>query len=150
MNGMNLDFKVVKTWLREWEKNSKATRTASQMAAVMLNKMREGSERRLSRLESLMKEVFKEDCVLEELTRRITAYFKSSHGADTAHSVELKRHRQRMTAIMREADAVIREPKEDYSIKAGGLLLEIRNREPPVEEVAGPRREKGGAMKSSN
>ena len=49
-------------------------------------------------------------------------------GADKAQNAELKKHRQRMTAIMKEADAVMKEPKEDHSIKTGGLLLEIRSR----------------------
>lgn len=138
MNGMNLDFRVVKTWLHEWEKNSKATRTASQMAAVMVNKMREESEKRLSRLESLVKDIFKESCVLEELARRFIAHFKSNNGTNKAQNLELKKHRQRMTAIMREADAVMKEPKEDHSVKTGGLLLEIRSEEAPVEEATGP------------
>ena len=138
MNGMNLDFRVVEIWLRDWEKNSKATRTASQMAAVMVNKMREESEKRLSRLEKLMKDIFKENCVLEELTRRFIAHFQSNDGADKVQSAELKKHRQRMTAIMREADAVMKEPKEDHSIKTGGLLLEIRSGEAPVQKATGP------------
>ena len=51
------------------------------MAAVMVNKMREESEKRLSRLENLMKDIFKESCVLEELTRRLIAHFKSNDGS---------------------------------------------------------------------
>ena len=81
------------------------------MAAVMVNKMREEGEKRLSRLENLMKDIFKESCVLEELTRGLIAHFKSNDGADKAQNAELKKHRQRMTAIMKEADAVMKEPK---------------------------------------
>lgn len=138
MNGMNLDFRVVKTWLREWEKNSKISRTASQVAAVMVNKMREESEKRLVKLESLMKDIFKESHALEELTHRFIAHFKSNNGMDRAQNAEMKKHRQRMTAIMREADAVMKEPKEDHSIKTGGLLLEIRSEEAQVQEASGP------------
>ena len=151
MNGMNLDFRVVEIWLRDWEKNSKATRTASQMAAVMVNKMREESEKRLSRLEKLVKDIFKESCVLEELTRRFIARFQSNDGVDTAQNAEMKKHRHRMTAILRAADAVIREPKEDHSIKTGGLLLEIRSEKAPVQDATGPWGErKEGATKRSN
>ena len=151
MNGMNLDFRIVEIWLRDWEKNNKATRTASQIAAVMVNKMREESEMRLSELEKLMKDILKENCVLEELTRRFIARLQSNDGVDKVHSAELKKHRQRMTAIMREADAAMKEPKEDHSIKTGGLLLEIRSGEAPVQKATGPWGErKEGATKRSN
>ena len=144
MNVMNIDFRLVKTWLSEWEKNSKATRSAAQVAAVMVNKMREESEKRLSRIEGLMRDVFKESCVLEELTRRLIAHFKPNDGDGKDRGVELKRHRQRLASIIREADAVMKEAKEDHSIKTGGLLLEIRSEKPQTQEATGSWGERKG------
>jgi hypothetical protein len=138
MSVMNIDFRLVKTWLGEWEKDSQAYRTASQIAAVMLNKMREESETRLSRLERLMKDIFKENHILQQLEQKFISLFKSNHGLDRKVETELKEHRRRMITIMKEADEVLREPRSDRSVKAGGLLLEINCQEPGSDSVQAP------------
>ena len=135
MSVMNLDFRVVKMWLRNWEKNS---RVASQVAAVMLNKMREESEKRLSRLENLMKDIFRESHVLQQVEHQLASLCKSKRGLDRETETELKEHRRRMTTILKEVDEVLKEPKGDHSIKTGGLLLEIRSAEGPVLDATGP------------
>jgi len=146
MNVMNIDFRVVKIWLSQWEKDVRLNRTASQVAAVMLNKMREESERRLSRVERLSKEILKEGCALQGLVLRLMARSKSNRGMDKTEGEQLRTHRRRMAQMMKEVEAIMKEPRRDYSIKTGGLLLEIVGQDLPLEVATGPWGERRGEV----
>ena len=100
-------------------------KTASQIAAVMLNRMLSESEKRLLGLESLMKDTIKEGHLLQELEHLLISRLKSRRGLDKGLEAELREHRRRMSTILKESDALMKNPREDHSIEAGGWLLEI-------------------------
>ena len=100
-------------------------KTASQIAAVMLNRMLSESEKRLLGLERMMKDTIKEGHLLQELEHLLISRLKSGRGLDKGLEAELREHRRRMSTILKESDALLRNPREDHSIEAGGWLLEI-------------------------
>jgi hypothetical protein len=132
---MNIDFRVVRVWLEKWETSNDVGRTASQIAAVMLAKMLAESEKRILRLENLMKETCEESRILKGLERLLVSRPKPRRGLDKGTETKLTEHRRRMAAILSKADELLKAPREDHSIKAGGLVLEI-NRQESLNQAA--------------
>ena len=69
MNGMKIDLRTIKVWVAKWEKSNGVTKTASQLAAVMLSKTLEENEKRIVRIENLMKDIIREHGTLQKIER---------------------------------------------------------------------------------
>ena len=128
MNAMKIDLPIIKTWVAKWEKNNGVNKTASQVAAVMLSKILEGSEQRIASVERLMKEIIKEVEAIQKMEQNLISRLKCNRGMDASMAGELKEHRRRMAVILKETDEVLKEPAEEHSMMVGGLLLEIQKR----------------------
>ena len=125
MNGMKIDLRTIRVWVAKWERSNGISRTASQMAAVMLSKALEENEKRLTRVEKLMKDIIKEIGALQKMEQQLLSASRAKRGIEPGMDADLKEHRKRMAAILKEADEVMKVPEGDHSILIGGLLLEI-------------------------
>ncbi len=125
MNGMRIDLRTIRVWVAKWERSNGISRTASQMAAVMLSKALEENEKRLTRVEKLMKDIIKEIGALQKMEQQLLSASRAKRGIEPGMDADLKEHRKRMAAILKEADEVMKVPEGDHSILIGGLLLEI-------------------------
>jgi hypothetical protein len=125
MNGMRIDLRTIRVWVAKWERSNGISRTASQMAAVMLCKALEENEKRLTRVEKLMKDIIKEIGALQKMEQQLLSASRAKRGIEPGMDADLKEHRTRMEAILKEADEVMKVPEGDHSILIGGLLLEI-------------------------
>ena len=95
------------------------------MAAVMLSKALEENEKRLTRVEKLMKDIIKEIGALQKMEQQLLSGSRAKRGIEPGMDADLKEHRKRMASILKEADEVMKVPEGDHSILIGGLLLEI-------------------------
>ena len=125
MNRMKIDLRTIKVWVAKWERSNGISKTASQLAAVMLSKALEEIEKRTAKVENLMKDITKESSILQKLEQQLISLCRSKRGMEPAIEGEIKEHRLRMAAILKEADEVMKVPEGDHSILVGGLLLEI-------------------------
>jgi len=125
MNRMKIDLRTIKVWVAKWERSNGISKTASQLAAVMLSKALEENEKRAARVENLMNDITKESSILQKLEQQLLSLCKSKRGLEPGIEGEIKVHRLRMAAILNEADEVMKVPEEDHSILVGGLMLEI-------------------------
>jgi len=125
MNRMKIDLRTIKVWVAKWERSNGISKTASQLAAVMLSKALEENEKRTARVENLMKDITKESSILQKLEQQLISLCRSKRGLEPGIEGEIKEHRFRMAAILTEADEVMKVPEGDHSILVGGLLLEI-------------------------
>jgi hypothetical protein len=125
MNRMKIDLRTIKVWVAKWERSNGISKTASQLAAVMLSKALEENEKRTARVENLMKDITKESSILQKLEQQLLSLCRSKRGREPGIEGEIKEHRLRMAAILKEADEVMKVPEGDHSILVGGLLLEI-------------------------
>lgn len=125
MNRMKIDLRTIKVWVAKWERSNGISKTASQLAAVMLSKVLEEIEKRTAKVENLMKDITKESSILQKLEQQLISLCRSKRGMEPAIEGEIKEHCLRMAAILKEADEVMKVPEEDHSILVGGLLLEI-------------------------
>ena len=125
MNGMRIDLRTIRVWVAKWERSNGISRTASQMAAVMLSKALEENEKRLTRVEKLMKDIIEEIGALQKIEQQLLSASRAKRGIEPGMDADLKEHRKRMAAILKEADEVMKVPEGDHSILIGGLLLEI-------------------------
>ena len=128
MNAMKIDLPIIRTWVAKWEKSNGVNKTASQVAAVMLSKILEGSEQRIASVERLMKEIIKEVEAIQKMEQNLISRLKCKRGMDASMEGELKEHRRRMAVILKETDEVLKEPAGERSMMVGGLLLEIQKR----------------------
>jgi hypothetical protein len=125
MNGMKIDLRTIKVWVSKWEKNNGKGKTASQLAAVMLCKVLEENEKRIVRVENLMREIIRESGILRKMERSLLPPSRPRRVKEPGLESELKVQRQRMAAILKEADEEMKVPAVGNSILVGGLLLEI-------------------------
>jgi hypothetical protein len=125
MNGMRIDLRTIRVWVAKWERSNGISRTASQMAAVMLSKALEENEKRLTRVEKLMKDIIKEIGALQKMEQQLLSASRAKRGLEPEMDADLKEHRKRMASILKEADELMKVPEGDHSILIGGLLLEI-------------------------
>jgi len=125
MNGMKIDLRTIRVWVAKWEKSNGISKTASQLAAVMLSKALEENEKRVARVEKLMKDIIKESGTLLKIEQQLHSATRSKRGTKPGVDADLEEHRKRMAAILKEADEVMKVPEGDHSILVGGLLLEI-------------------------
>jgi hypothetical protein len=125
MNGMRIDLRTIRVWVAKWERSNGISRTASQMAAVMLSKALEENEKRLTRVEKLMKDIIEEIGALQKMEQQLLSASRAKRGIEPGMGADLKEHRKRMAAILKEADEVMKVPEGDHSILIGGLLLEM-------------------------
>jgi hypothetical protein len=128
MNGMKIDLRTIRIWVAKWEKGTSVNQTASQLAAVMLSKALEQNEIRSVQITGLMKEILEESAALQKLERACVGGMIRKEALDTQMNAELKAHRRKMAAILREADLALKAPEQYQSITVGGLLLEINKR----------------------
>ena len=125
MNGMKIDLRTIKVWVAKWEKSNGVTKTASQLAAVMLSKTFEENEKRIVRIENLMKDIIREHGTLQKIERQICPPAESKPRREQGMESELKEHRRKIVALLKEADEALKVPAKSSSILVGGLLLEI-------------------------
>lgn len=125
MNGMKIDLRTIRTWTAAWEKGTSVNQKASQLAAVMLSRALEQSEARSARVTGLMKEILAESLVLQRLEKALVCCLMRKEPLESQKEMELKTHRRRIAAILKEVDQVLKEPEHSQSIMVGGLLLEI-------------------------
>jgi hypothetical protein len=125
MNGMRIDLRTIRVWVAKWERSNGISRTASQMAAVMLSKALEENEKRLTRVEKLMKDIIKEIGAIQKMEQQLLSASRAKRGIEPGMAADLKEHRKRMASILKEADELMKVPEGDHSILIGGLLLEI-------------------------
>ena len=125
MNGMKIDLRTIKVWVSKWEKNNGIGKTASQLAAVMLCKVLEQNEKRIVRIEKLMREIIRESETLRKMERELLADSRSKGANELELASELKMHRSKIVAILKEAQEAMKVPTKDDSFIVGGLLLEI-------------------------
>jgi hypothetical protein len=125
MNGMKIDLRTIKVWVSKWEKNNGIGKTASQLAAVMLCKVLEQNEKRIVRIEKLMREIIRESETLRKMERELLADSRSKGANDLELASELKMHRSKIVAILKEAQEAMKVPTKNDSFIVGGLLLEI-------------------------
>ena len=125
MNGMKIDLRTIKVWVSKWEKNNGIGKTASQLAAVMLCKVLEQNEKRIVRIEKLMREIIRESETLRKMERELLADSRSKGANELELASELKMHRSKIVAILKEAQEAMKVPTKNDSFIVGGLLLEI-------------------------
>ncbi len=125
MSEMKIDLRVIRHWVQRWRANDRTSKTASQLAAVMLSEVLQDSEGRLSRTESVMSDLLAESRALERVEQQLVTRLKSKRGLDVEMQEQLRAHRRRMAVLLKEADKVLKEPREDRSVKIGGLVFEI-------------------------
>ena len=125
MNGMKIDLRTIKVWVSKWEKNNGIGKTASQLAAVMLCKVLEQNEKRIVRIEKLMREIIRESETLRKMERELLAGSRSKGANELELASELKMHRLKIVAILKEAQEAMKVPTKNDSFIVGGLLLEI-------------------------
>ena len=125
MNGMKIDLRTIKVWVSKWEKNNGIGKTASQLAAVMLCKVLEQNEKRIVRIEKLMREIIRESETLRKMERELLADSRSKGANELELASELKMRRSKIVAILREAQEAMKVPTKNDSFIVGGLLLEI-------------------------
>jgi hypothetical protein len=125
MNEMKIDLRVIRGWVGKWQEDDGVTRTASKLAAVMLSEVLRENEKRLITTETVMSEILNESRTLENLERQLLARLKARRGLDAEIEEQLRGHRRRMAALLKEADEVMMRPSTDLSVKVGGLLFEI-------------------------
>ena len=125
MNEMKIDLRVIRGWVEKWQEDDGVTRTASKLAAVMLSEVLRENEQRLIMTETLMKEILNESRTLEKVEQQLLTRLKARRGLDAEMEEQLRGHRRRMAALLKEADEVMRRPSTDLSVKVGGLLFEI-------------------------
>ena len=125
MNGMKIDLRTIKVWVSKWEKNNGIGKTASQLAAVMLCKVLEQNEKRIVRIEKLMREIIRESETLRKMERELLADSRSKGANELELASELKMRRSKIVAILKEAQEAMKVPTKNDSFIVGGLLLEI-------------------------
>ena len=127
MTGLKIDLEIIQGWVRKWEKE---WRTASQVAAVMLAKVLAENEARASRVERLMNEIVIEENILNRIEKKAVLPKDATGGVAARLSREWQTHKKRMTAILREAEALLKESVHDQTIQVGALLFEIGRPKP--------------------
>jgi hypothetical protein len=137
MNEMKIDLRIIRDWVEKWQMNNGANRTASQLAAVMLSEVLQANEKRLEKTETVMKEILTESRALQKLEQELIARLGSKQGIDAWVETELKGHRKRMTALLKEAEEVMKLPDKDQSVRVGGLLFEINKNAASTETTVG-------------
>ena len=145
MTEMKIDLDIIKGWVGKWEGDARSIRTASQVAAVMLGRALAENEARTVRVEKLLKEIISEINSLNRIEKKIVPSKGSSEGLQAELLEECKRHKRRMTGILREADELMKSSIESQSIRVGGLLLEIHRRRSCKESVPSQRSAAGSA-----
>jgi len=125
MNEMKIDLHVIRGWVEKWQKSGGANRTASQLAAVMLSEVLRVNEKRITATETVMKEILNESRTIEKVEQQLLTRLKSNRGLDADMEAQLRGHRRRMAALLKDADAVMKAPSTDLSVRVGGLLFEI-------------------------
>jgi hypothetical protein len=133
---MKIDLRIIRQWVQKWQINDGINRTASQLAAVMLSTVLEQSEKRLARTEAMMSGLLAESLALQKMERDLIDRLKSKRGLDAEVDEQLKAHRRRMRALLKEADEVMKAPSADQSIIIGGLLFEINSNASSVKTLA--------------
>jgi hypothetical protein len=136
MSAMKIDLRTIQLWVTKWEKGIGVNRTASQLAAVMLNKILERTEERAARVATLLKEIASESEALQELEKTLLCSSGRGEAVDSSTQRELHSHRRRMAAILKESDRLLRSPEPAQSVTVGGILLEISRQSPPAEHTA--------------
>ena len=137
MNAMRIDLPIIRTWVAKWEKSDGVNKTASQLAAVMLSKTLEESEERDASMKRLMQEISSQIEAVQRMEQTIISRLKCKRGMDAGMQRELKEHRRRARAILKEVDEVLKKPAEAHSMMVGGLLLEIQTRGSTTRPTAG-------------
>jgi hypothetical protein len=125
-----IDLDIIRGWVRKWERSGSPTRTASQVAAVMLSKALAQNECRAARVEKLMKEIIGEGNILALIEKKIALSKDATSRLSAGLQEECQRHKGRVAAILREADELMKEKVADQSMRVGGLLLEIGRQKP--------------------
>jgi len=136
MTGMKIDLDIIRGWVRKWEENAGSIKKASQVAAVMLGRALAENEARAARGERLLKEIITEINVLNRIEKRMLPPKEGPGDQRDQLQEECKKHKKRMTGILREADELLKTSIGDQSIRVGGLLLEIQRRKTGKESVA--------------
>ena len=134
MTGLMIDLDIIRGWVRKWERSGSPTRTASQVAAVMLSKALAQNECRAARVEKLMKEIIGEGNILTLIEKKIALSKDATSRLSAGLQEECQRHKGRMATILREADELIKEKVADQSFRVGGLLLEIGRQKPSCKD----------------
>jgi hypothetical protein len=91
----------------------------------MLSEVLRENEQRLIMTETVMKEILNESRTLEKVEQQLLTRLKARRGLDAEMEEQLRGHRRRMAALLKEADEVMKRPSTDLSVKVGGLLFEI-------------------------
>ena len=125
MNEMKIDLRVITGWVEKWREDDGVTRTASKLAAVMLSEVLRENEQRLIMTETVTSEILTECRTLEKVEQQLLTRLKARRGLDAEMEEQLRGHRRRMAALLKEADEVMKRPSTDLSVKVGGLLFEI-------------------------
>jgi hypothetical protein len=137
MEEMRIDLRIIRNWVEKWRMNNGVNKTASQLAAVMLSDVLQDNEKRLQKTKTVMKDILSESRALQRLEQELLARLKSKQGMDSGVEAELKGHRRRMAALLREADEVMKVPEKDQSVRVGGLLFEIKRNAEFARTIAG-------------
>ena len=62
---------------------------------------------------------------MEKVERQLLTCLRSKRGLDAGIEGQLRAHRRRMAGLLKDADEVLKAPKDEKSVKVGGLLFEI-------------------------
>jgi len=85
----------------------------------------EQNEKRIVRIEKLMREIIRESETLHKMERELLADSRSKGANELELASELKMHRSKIVAILKEAQEAMKVPTKNDSFIVGGLLLEI-------------------------
>ena len=129
MSAMKIDLRVIKSWVAQWQKGTGVNQTASQLAAVMLSKALEESEKRSARMRKVLKGMMEEGGVLRRLEKVAPCDPECREPLDAAKAAELREHRRKMAVLLREGEQVMNAPEGIQPVMVGGLLLEINKDE---------------------
>ena len=125
MTGMKIDLDIVMGWVKKWERDAMGNKTTSQVAAVLLSRALAENQERAARIEKLMNEIFEEYNALDKIEKKIALLKETATGVNAVLLEECKKHKRRMTVMLREADELLKQRSAGQSIRVGGLLLEI-------------------------
>ena len=91
----------------------------------ILSKVLADAEGKLARTESLMKGLRAENQTVTRVEQEMLARIRSRRGVDATLETQMKEHRRRMSVLLKDADEVMRTPRNRETTQVAGLYFEL-------------------------
>ena len=96
MNGMKIDLRTIKVWVSKWEKNNGIGKDSITIGCCDAMQSLEENEKRIVRIEKLMREIIRESETLRKMERELLADSRSKGANELELESELKIIGQRL------------------------------------------------------